>query len=246
MKIFTKIYFSAFFLILAIVIPLGFSSYSANDGFKENSIDKISTEAVSETELKISMRKLWVEHIIWTRNVIFCIVDELPGKDQALKRLLRNQTDIGLVLNSYYGEDAAKKITGLLYEHVNIFAEVISEAKKANTEVLYAHRNTSKEVVKTETSGDPSILQKVDIKWLSNADEIAVFFSKANPNLELVEMKIMMHDHLKLTTDEAMQRIKKDYDSDIISYDKLQNQILKMSDVISDAIVKQFPEKFKK
>jgi hypothetical protein len=43
----------------------------------------------------------------------------------------------------------------------------------------------------------------------ANADEISQFLSKANPNWPLADMKMMMDDHLKLTTDEAVQRIKR-------------------------------------
>jgi hypothetical protein len=57
-------------------------------------------------------------------------------------------------------------------------------------------------------------------------------------------MKSMMHDHLKLTTDEAEARIKKDYDADIKAYDDVHAEILKMSDMLADGIVKQFPDKF--
>jgi len=55
----------------------------------------------------------------------------------------------------------------------------------------------------------------------------------------------MMHDHLKLTTDEAVARIQKDYDADIAAYDKVHDEILKMADMLSDGIVKQYPDKFK-
>src|SRR6478736_160815 len=59
--------------------------------------------------LKTNMRHLWEDHITWTRNVIFCLVGDLPGADQAVKRLLQNQIDIGNAIKPYYGEEAGKK-----------------------------------------------------------------------------------------------------------------------------------------
>jgi hypothetical protein len=39
--------------------------------------------------------------------------------------------------------------------------------------------------------------------------------------------------------------INKDYDADIVAFDKINDEILVMADVFSECIVKQFPEKFK-
>ena len=69
--------------------------------------------------------------------------------------------------------------------------------------------------------------------------------SKANPNWPIADMKMMMDNHLKLTTDEAVQRIKKEYDADIVAFEKVEEEILKMADMLTDGIIKQFPEKFK-
>lgn len=177
----------------------------------------------SATTLKINMRKLWEDHVVWTRNVILCLVDELPGTDQAVKRLLQNQVDIGNAIKPYYGEAAGKKLTELLYPHITIAAEVVKAAKNGNT----------------------AALDEANKRWYANADEISSFLSSANPYWPLTDMKMMMNDHLKLTTDEAVQRIKKDYDADIIAYDKVHNEILKMSDMLADGISRQFPKKFK-
>ena len=168
------------------------------------------------------MRKLWEDHVTWTRNVILCLVDDLPGTDQAVKRLLQNQVDIGNAIKPYYGEDAGKKLTDLLTPHITIAAEVVKAAKAGNT----------------------AALDDANKRWQANADQISAFLSNANPAWDLEQMKMMMNDHLKLTTDEAVQRIKKNYDADVVAYDKVHDEILKMSDMLSDGIVKQFPEKF--
>jgi len=55
---------------------------------------------------------------------------------------------------------------------------------------------------------------------------------------------MMMYEHLKLLTDEVTSRIKKDYKADIAAYDKSQDQILKMADMLSVGIIQQFPKKF--
>lgn len=180
--------------------------------------------SASSFQLKTDMRQLWEDHVTWTRNVILCLTDNLPGTDQAVKRLLKNQDDIGNAISSFYGEAAGKQLTQLLYGHINIAAEVVLAAK----------------------AGDNVKLADVNKRWFANADEIPEFLSKANPKWELADMKKMMHDHLNLTTDEAVQRLQKNYDADIIAYDKVHKEILEMSDMLAEGIVQQFPEKFKK
>ena len=44
------------------------------------------------------MRKLWEDHIIWTRQVIVSLFADLPDLNFALNRLLQNQTDIGKMM----------------------------------------------------------------------------------------------------------------------------------------------------
>jgi hypothetical protein len=69
--------------------------------------------------------------------------------------------------------------------------------------------------------------------------------SKANPNWPEADLKAMLHEHLALTTDEVVGRLKKDWAADIAAYDKGHQHILKMADALSEGIAKQFPEKLK-
>jgi hypothetical protein len=208
--------------LFAVSILLSSCNSPSTENTDKEKLAMVEAEFYAKSELKLAMRKLWEDHVVWTRNVIFCLVDRLPGKDQAVNRLLQNQVDLGNAIKPYYGEEAGKKLTDLLYPHITIAAEVVNSAKAGNT----------------------AALDEANKKWYANADEISEFLSTANPNWGLEEMKMMMHEHLKLTTNEAVQRIKKDYDADVIAYDKVHEAILKMSDMLADGIVKQFPEKF--
>lgn len=75
----------------------------------------------------------------------------------------------------------------------------------------------------------------------------SVMLQKGNSHalLTLVEMRSMMHEHLSLTTAEAVSRLKGDWAADIAAYDKVHEQILKMADMLSMGIVKQNGPKFK-
>lgn len=223
MERFKIVSFAAFFLILGVFLFYGYTAFSSNDQSKENLSSTSKATCQSEEELKSNMRKLWEDHITWTRNTIFCLVDGLPGTEQAIIRVHQNQVDLGNAIKPYYGEEAGKKLTDLLTRHINISFEVIKEAKTSNTEALV----------------------KASSKWHTNADEIATFLCKANPNLNLANMKMMMKQHLYITTEEVVARIKKDYSADVATYDKAHTEILKMSDMLSEGIIKQFPDKFK-
>ena len=173
-------------------------------------------------QLRMAMHKLWEDHIVWTRNVILNIMDDLPGTEQAVNRLLSNQDDIGNAVKPFYGEAGGKELTRLLKEHITTAADLLKAAK----------------------TGNNSAFDAANKKWSANADEISDFLSKANPNWKLNDMKKMMHDHLALTTDEAVARLKKDYVADVKAYDKVHDEILMMADGLTDGIIKQFPGKF--
>src|SRR5215211_2147607 len=52
------------------------------------------------------MRKLWEDHITWTRLVIIGVFQDLPDLNESTQRLLQNQVDIGNAIKPFYGEAA--------------------------------------------------------------------------------------------------------------------------------------------
>lgn len=177
-----------------------------------------------EVGLKDAMRKLWEDHITYTRNYIISALADLEDVDAAAGRLLKNQDDIGDAIKQYYGEESGKRLANLLRGHIVIATEVVKAAKMGNNEDL----------------------DKASKKWNSNADEIAVFLSGSNPNWAKKDLTEMLYKHLELTTGEVVSRLKKDWPADIGYYDSGHTHMLMFADVLTDGIVKQFPDKFKK
>ena len=173
--------------------------------------------------LRENMRKLWEDHITWTRLTIVSFDANLPDLQPTLDRLLRNQTDIGNAIKPYYGAKAGKQLTSLLRSHILIAADVLGAAKK----------------------GDTAALTSAQQRWNANADDIARFLTKANPRSWPLSMtRAMMRKHLQLTTEEAVAHLQGHFDADIAAYDAVHREILQMSDMLSSGIVKQFPGRF--
>ena len=176
----------------------------------------------SACALRSTMRRLWEDHVAWTRNMVLDMMDEVPGTAQVVQRLLKNQDDIGDAIKPFYGEVAGVKLADL----------------------LRAHLATAGDVIKAAKADDQAAFAEAHAKWLANADEIATFLSNANPQWSPENLKAMLQEHVKVTTEEVVARKNKDYDRDIMAYDRLHDGILAMSDILADGIVRQFPDRF--
>jgi hypothetical protein len=181
-------------------------------------------QAMSESahQLKFNFRRLWIEHAIWTRSYIVSAEANLEDQKMILARLLKNQDDIGNAIKPFYGEAAGNKLAQLLREHILLAGKVVEAAK----------------------SNNQADLQKYNTAWYKNADDIAAFLSSANPNWKNNVLKQLLHAHLKMLTNSVVARLKKDWNGDIRAFDEGEIHVIKIADVLSDGIIKQFPQKF--
>jgi hypothetical protein len=172
------------------------------------------------------MRKLWEDHIVWTRQFIVCAAtqeDNLADIGPTVDRLLANQADIGNAIKPYYGDAAGDALTELLRQHILTAADIVTAAK----------------------AGNSAGVEAASTAWYANANEIARFLHDANPKQwPLEDLQSMMQDHLDLTLEEAVARLQGRYADDIVAYDEVHAEILEMADMLSDGIIAQFPSRF--
>ena len=181
-----------------------------------------AAKAPSAVALKQDMRKLWTDHVMWTRDYIIAAVGDQPDAPAAANRLMKNQEDIGNAVATFYGAAAGQQLTTLLKEHITIAVDLIKAAK----------------------AGDKAGQQQADSHWQQNAVQIADFLSKANPHWPKATLTDLMKKHLSTTTNEVVARLTKDWEADVRAFDEVYAHVLHMADALSEGIVRQFPNKF--
>ncbi len=163
-------------------------------------------------------RKLWEQHVFWTRAFIISTASGLNDLDLVTERLLRNPTDFASALKNFYGGEKARAFETLLKEHLLIAASLVNNTKAGNVEAAYEDRR----------------------KWHKNADELSVFLGEINPHWSSRQFRSLFYEHLKMTEDEAVYRLNVKYASDIALFDSIENHALQIADFMAYGILNQF------
>jgi hypothetical protein len=179
-------------------------------------------ERIDPDAFAADMRKLWEDHVTWTRLYLVSAIADLPDVDATAQRLLQNQDDIGGAMAAFYGRKAGDQLAALLRDHILIAADLVTAAK----------------------AGDAAAVTEHHVRWYANADDISKFLASANRRWDESTLRAMMREHLDQTLAEATARLTGDWAADIAEYDAIHLHILEMADVLSDGVVRQFPKRF--
>src|SRR5262245_23164929 len=197
--------FAAVVATAAAALAFAFAGGHTAEGHSEGHVHA-AQHAMNAKRLALhdQMRRLWEDHITWTRLFIVSASQDLPDKQATTERLLLNQKQIGDAIKPYYGRAAGARLTELLREHILLAADLLGAAK----------------------AGDQPAVERATAAWYRNADEIAAFLHKANPHHWAArEMRRMMREHLDLTLAEAVAHLGNNHRADIRSYDRIHRQI---------------------
>jgi hypothetical protein len=185
--------------------------------------DQASALTAKAVAFHDQMRKLWEDHVTWTRLAIVTFADGSDGFGATAGRLLQNQVDIGDAIKPFYGAAAGDKLTSLLYDHITIAVELLQAAR----------------------AGDSAAFDSARARWYANADDISDHLASLNPrSWPQDQMRAMMRTHLDQTLTEAADELGGDYAGSVASYDDIHRHILDMADILSAGIMRDFPGRF--
>jgi hypothetical protein len=170
------------------------------------------------------MRKLWEDHITWTRLAIVTFADGSHGFAATAGRLLQNQSDIGDAIKPFYGDAAGDQLTALLHDHITIAVQILQAAK----------------------TGDTDAFNAANTRWYVNGNDIADFLATANPRSWPDDlMRADMKKHLDQTLAEAAHELRGEYATSVTDYEGIHAHILMMADQLSAGIIAEFPSRFR-
>lgn len=180
-------------------------------------------DAVAVLKTKMALRDLWVEHVFWIRSYVLATDagDEAQRK-VAEAEVVANAKALAATVTPFYGQPAADGLLKLLAGH------------------WVAVRDYNTAVVAHSQTGRDKAVQAIT----ANAHEIAKFLSGANPYLPEDAVFGLLSAHGAHHVAQINQIAANDFRDEARTWQAMHNHMLVIADSITDAVAKQFPDRF--
>jgi hypothetical protein len=182
-----------------------------------------SADQTSVDSTKAVLRDLWIGHIFWVRNVVVAaFAGDAVAQQMAEDQVVANARALAVSIEPFYGAKANDQFFTLLADHYG--------AVKAYLDASIA--------------ADAGKESEATAKLLSNATQIAVFLSNANPFLPKDVLEELLQAHAGHHISQIQQLQTKDYGSEAETWSAMSQHVYVVADATAEAIAKQFPAKF--
>lgn len=172
---------------------------------------------------KAALRDLWIGHVFWVRNVVVAgLAGDLAAQESAEEQVVANAQAIAASIEPFYGTDAKDQFLAL----------------------LAGHYGAVKAYLDTFISKDDAGQSEATTKLTSNATEIAVFLSTANPYLpkDVVEGLLVAHGGHHIAQIQQLDAM--DYVQEAQTWSDMTQHMYVIADATADALALQFADKF--
>jgi len=192
-------------------------------GCADKSLVVAAPNLADVADTKAAMRELWAGHIFWIRNVVFDNATGNPAaRDIADKEVVANAKQIAGTISPFYGVAASDKLFTLLADHygaIKAYSDATIVGDKPQEDAALAH-------------------------LASNADDIAVFLSEANPYLPKDTVRGLIAAHGAHHVAQIIQLQEHDYRREAQTWRVMRQHVDLIANALTTAIAKQFPAKF--
>jgi hypothetical protein len=182
-----------------------------------------SADTVAVLETKMALRDLWVEHVFWIRSYVLATDagDEAQRK-VAEDEVVNNAKALAATITPFYGQEAADGLLKLLAGHWG------------------AVRDYNTATVDHSKAGQSQAVQAIT----ANAHEIAKFLSGANPYLPDDAVFGLLSAHGAHHVAQINEIAADDFRGEARTWQAMRKHMLLIADSITDALAKQFPDRF--
>ena len=191
-------------------------------------VTKVSSETGKARNQKTaqtaeSLRELWLGHIFWVRNVSMATIDrnDLAAK-VAEQQAVANAKAIAASIEPFYG----------------------APAKESFFKLLAGHYGAVKSYLVATVAGEPVAQGRATQTITSNAEEIAVFLSEANPYLPKDPVNALLLAHGSHHIQQIQQLKARQYEAEAKTWEEMKDHVYQIANATADALAKQFAKKF--
>ena len=209
------------------IVPLPVTA-SAGELHKRATVAAVSVAVTSQPRsaktscIAAALRDLWVGHIFWVRNVSIAIFNTNDvAMNAAERQAVSNAKSIAATIEPFYGV----------------------AAKEAFFKLLAGHYGAVKAYLVATASGDASAQANATQSLTSNAEEIAVFLSKANPYLQKDALHSLLLAHGGHHIQQIQELKDRKYDAEAKTWEDMKD-LYQIADATADALAKQFTKEF--
>ncbi len=173
-------------------------------------------------DLRVALNNLFEEHVNLASAATRAGFDGQPQFAESAKALDANSVAISEAIGSVYGSDAQARFLEIWRSHIGFFVDYTVAAKK----------------------GDKAGMDKAVQNLNGYVEAISDFLSKANPNLPKEAVKSNVSEHVLQLKGIVDAYGAGDYAKSYSMQREAAKHMGMVGDIISGAIIKQFPDKF--
>jgi len=198
-------------------VPCGCGSKGEKKDSDRPKKDKKKPEKQNKI-LLCDSRKLWLEHVFWTREVAALTLLKVEGKvvQPSLDRLYKNQVDLGTWFATLTDDKkVGQTVTALLNTHIDQAVQIVTNiANDGPADELKGYQEAWKQNALEIANTLREVAKKYHFKWSRE------------------DLKSFMLEHLATTTNEVVQFKAGNYQGAVEAFDEVEKHIVKFSDFL--------------